>query len=258
MRLISWNIYSFSKDSLSKVKAINRLIYNVNSIAVLQEVTPDIFEELSTSFGSKFHVIYSLDYRKPSTFDGKERFLGIAMIISKNYEIIRANVLRRTLFPDRTLMVVLKDRQKTIKVIGLHSITGSDYKKAKSVQFATFAESINKHKPDFVMIDANEPEVDHPDVNKIQYWNNNGKGTLKFFSTLTSIGIIDSVRLLPILNQHQSIPLATSYIDKKSNIKRRYDHIYVKSESHKIKKVRYLYDEGVEAGSDHAIVLCDI
>jgi hypothetical protein len=52
--------------------------------------------------------------------------------------------------------------------------------------------------------------------------------------------------------------IATSYIDKKSNIKRRYDHIYVKSESHKIKKVRYLYDEGLDAGSDHAIVLCDI
>jgi endonuclease/exonuclease/phosphatase family metal-dependent hydrolase len=222
---------------------------------VLQEVTPDIYEEFKKAFDLKYHVIYSLNYRKPSKFDGKERTLGILMLISKHYNVHSAKVLKRSLFPERTLLVEIINHGEHLKIMGIHSITGSAYYKAKSVQFASLAEALQKHRPEFLMIDANEPEVDHPDEDKITYWDNDGDGVFKFFTTLKKIGLKDAYRVNH-LSGHS--PFITSYIDKKTKIKRRYDYIFIKAKRHKLKKIEYLYDKAIEAGSDHALVLCEL
>lgn len=76
-------------------------------------------------------------------------------------------MLERTLFPERTLYMEVNNENQLFKIMGLHSITGCDYSKAKSIQFYSFAEVIDLYKPDIVAIDANEPQVDHYDVKEM-------------------------------------------------------------------------------------------
>ena len=51
-----------------------------------------------------------------------------------------------------TLMADLEYNGKALRVMGLHSITGISHKRAKSMQFLSFAESIDEFKPDIVVI----------------------------------------------------------------------------------------------------------
>lgn len=104
----------------------------------MQEVTLKHYKELKEAMRG-YNIRYSLDYRKPGKFDSKQRQLGIAIITTKDLPIISAKCIDRCLLPDRTLLVKVQCGSKTIKVLGLHSITGCDHKKAKSMQFLSFA-----------------------------------------------------------------------------------------------------------------------
>lgn len=136
-------------------------------IIVLQEVTQKVYEQLVKDFNRDFNIEYSLNYRKASKFDTNARKLGIAIIVSKDFKINDVQVLERILFSERTLNMEVAKGNELFKIMGLHSITGCDYSKAKSIQFYSFAEAIDIYKPDIVAIDANEPEIDHYDVKEM-------------------------------------------------------------------------------------------
>lgn len=108
-----------------------------------------------------------MNYRKASKFDTNARKLGIAILVSKDFKINNVQVLERTLFPERTLCMEVMKGNQLLKIMGLHSIIGCDYSKAKSIQFYSFAEAIDLYKPDIVAIDANEPQIDHYDVKEM-------------------------------------------------------------------------------------------
>lgn len=98
------------------------------------------------------------------------------VIASKTINVTKHNLLTRTPFPERTTYIEFEFENAKLVLFGLHSLTGVDYKKTKSVQFHTFAESVVRYKPDIVMIDANEPKIDHPDFNQVEYFDNRDKG----------------------------------------------------------------------------------
>ena len=83
---------------------------------------------------------------------------------------------------------------ETYRIISLHSITGVDYKKAKSTQYFSFAEAIDAMKPDIVTFDANEPKVDHYEVSQMEFFDNRdkGAGAAAFFNSLSSAGLFDA------------------------------------------------------------------
>jgi hypothetical protein len=52
----------------------------------------------------------------------------------------------------------------------IHSITGCDYGKAKSIQYEALMEFVDDFKPDIIGIDANEPKIDSYDVEKMEFY----------------------------------------------------------------------------------------
>ena len=254
MLIINWNLsyannndnkFSYLYDSLKKYTVI-----------ILEEVTPKHYKELKEVFVG-MNIEYSLNYRKPGKYDSKQRQLGVAIITSKDLPIISAKCLDRCLLPDRTLLVEAKYKERVIKIMGLHSITGCDHKKAKSIQFLSFAEAIDKYKPDIVGVDANEPDVDHYDVDCMKFFINKDKGigAQTFFKVLKENKLIDAYS--KVFNKEEykeGKPLAVSHkINKK--IDKRFDFIFTNKA---VRSCLYKYDEGIQYGSDHAIVECKI
>jgi len=254
MRFISWNL-SYQHKITPKIDFLRNHI-NSETIIVLQEVVEHYVKPLNDFFEVDYNLFYSLSKREPSTFDGKERKLGVMVIVPKQFKVNFFDVLRRTPFPDRTTYLEIEVDETQFSLFGLHSLTGVDYKKTKSVQFYSLAEAVNVHNPDIVMIDANEPKIDHPEIEKIEYFNNRdkGNGAKTFFQELYKHELIDSFRSI---SRSQSIPLTVSHkVNKKFD--RRYDFIFINQQKFRITNVEYLYEDSINAGSDHAMVICDV
>ncbi len=254
MKIIDWNISYLGKAN-AKFDFLKKTICNDSAIIILQEVTKSSYEILKNVF-ENFNIEYSLEYRPPSKFDTKSRGLGVAIITTKDIEIISAKVLERCLFPDRTLLVEAKFNHKPIKILGLHSITGCDHKKAKSIQFYSFAEVVDTYKPDIVAFDANEPQIDNYIVGDMVFFDNKdkGKGAETFFNTLVDIGLKDAYATQYNKNDFcLGEPLVLSHkINNRFN--KRYDFIFINDKLFDNYKIKYNYDDSIAAGSDHALI----
>lgn len=258
MKIISWNI-SYFNDYSSKFEFLKSLVTDPSMIIVLQEVTQKVYEQLVIDFNENFNIEYSLNYRKASKFDTNARKLGIAILVSKDFKINNVQVLERTLFPERTLFMEVVKGNQLFKIMGLHSITGCDYSKAKSIQFYSFAETIDLYKPDIVAIDANEPQVDHYNVKEMIFFDNKdkGKGAKMFFTTMIENKLEDAFALHYDKNQYCGECLATSHIINK-RFNKRYDFIFINGEKFKFQKTEYNLDDALKSGSDHALVMVTV
>ncbi|NLD23289.1 MAG: hypothetical protein GX670_03540 [Bacteroidales bacterium] len=191
---------------------------------------------------------YSLDYRKPGLFDGKNRRMGVLTMLFGG-KIEEARVLERTVFPDRTLYTKMRIGDESVSLLNFHSITGVGYNKAKGANFASIAEFLHETLDlDFFCCDANEPQVDSIDVNDVKFWKANRKEASLIFGK-------DNVHHLsdPVQTDFQLFEtLPFSYITGKTP--RRYDFIY-KSDRWKTKRLNFYYDESIKASSDHAMVV---
>lgn len=258
MNIISWNISYASKIE----KILDFLKTNIDRndfIITLQEVTPSSFEEIQLKFKDFANVEYSLNYRKPGKYDTKSRKLGIAILTSKNFIINKVEVLNRALLPDRTLYLELIYNNQIIKVLSLHSITGCDYKKAKSIQFYSFAEAIYDLKPDIVSFDANEPEYDHYEIESMKFFDNKdkGMGAKIFFQSLGKNKLRDSYASMYDTNNYkEKEPLVISHIINK-RFNKRYDFVFL-NEKYKLVNCEYKLEESLNATSDHSLIKLEI
>ncbi len=251
MKIINWNI-SYIGDIKLKIEFINSFLSD-SFCAILQEVKPNSYNAIKEILHNKANFIYSLDYRQPSKFDSQARKLGVLILTSKNIKIIDAGVVTRNIFPDRTVFATLQYNSKIYKVLGVHSITGCSYHKAKSIQYDCLAEFIDSYKPDIIGIDANEPEIDSVEISKMQFFNN-GNGARSFFNTIQSINLADSYVNFHNLQDNNCIP-KSHFIKQKGAV--RYDFIFLNN-NYKIQECLYLYDEAINAGSDHALIYSKI
>lgn len=226
------------------------------SIACLQEVTPSVKSFLCSFLGESYYYIYSLDSRYVGDFDTKSRKLGVLTILSKSFRPLYSHTLSRTPFPDRTLLVSFAFMGIEYRVINLHSVTGCNYLKAKSVQFYSFAEAIKYYQPDIVAFDANEPHKDHFDEEQRIYFNNKdkGRGAKTFFTTLVKNNLQDAFVAIN-KDSYNREPLAISHIINGKEHKR-YDFIYL-NRKFDINKSEYLYQDSINASADHAMVVTE-
>lgn len=114
------------------------------------------------------------------------------LIFSNSIEVLGSGAIERNLFPDRTAWATIIHNDKKIKVLGLHSITGCSYQSAKSVQYDMFTEFIDEYKPDIIGMDANEPDVDSYDLDKMIFYNRNGVGAKTFFKKVKELSMKDA------------------------------------------------------------------
>ncbi len=251
MKVINWNI-SYAGD-IERKAAFLRTFLSENVIVMLQEVKPHAYEYIQSILGEDYRLFYSLDYRSPSKFDSDARKLGVLIILNKKYEVLESGVINRSPFPDRTMYVTLQCGCHVIKVLALHSLTGCGYFRAKSVQYDSFAEFINGYMPDIIGIDANEPQVDHCDISQMQFFDN-GPGAKHFFDEVVHIGLSDAFVQCNGTGEYEAgKPLTKSHSIRRRGAVR-YDFVFVRN-SYRVHELRYLYDEAVASGSDHAIIV---
>lgn len=258
MRVIQWNI-SYAGLIEIKINFLKNYLRKDNCIFVLEEVVDNDFKQLEKIKG--FNLIYSLDLRKPGKYDAKNRKLGVVIGLSKNLEINKYKVINRSLFPERTLFVKCKYRNKEINILGFHSLIGVDYKKSKSAQFYAIAEFINKNKLDFMCFDANEPKKDSYNLSDLEFFDqkgDKGKAASLILGKNKIHNLNDSFRVFIENNKSKYLkrsPLETSFIVT-GGFKKRYDYIF-STNNWKVENFSYLYKEAVLSGSDHALVIGD-
>lgn len=261
MRYINWNIKC--RSNIEKIiSLIKQNVGEDNNIIALQEVMPDAADILKEVFSKDYKILYSLDLREPGKFDTDNRRLGVMLLVSDDYEVCEWDVMDRAIFPERTLDAIISDKDnKAYEILVLHSLTGVSFKMAKSAQFRTFAEYVNVYKPDIASFDANEPKIDHYDIEKMEFFDQGqgeeGKGARFFFDELRNNKLRDVY--VDNYNRAEFIegqPLVTSHKISGTGTNRRYDFVFMR-EDLKVRSVKYLYEEAIEATSDHAMIVVD-
>ncbi len=257
LKIISWNI-SYMGPISQKVDFLKSIL-DENTVFVLQEVGKKGYEYIVENF-KDFEIVFSLNLRKKGKYEGRNRDLGIVIGSSKKFSLKQYELLKDVPFPERTLHANLSYGKNKFGILGFHSLTGCSYKITKSAQFASIASYIyeNEKDIDFLCFDANEPEVDHYDISKIKFFSQQGD---EGYSANLIMGekkvhkLNDAYREFLKSQNHKEIdPLATSHILNRSNNHKRYDYIF-SSEKWDITDFEYKLEEGISAGSDHAIVL---
>jgi len=112
-------------------------------------------------------------------------------------------------------------------------------------------------------MDANGPRVDHPDIEQNRWWTQEealvfGAGT-RTEDVLRLWYVDHPPELKRRVQYYPNGPLADSYHRGRRGkyLRCRYDSIRV-SPGISVTDIRYLYEEAVRAGSDHALVVADI
>jgi hypothetical protein len=185
--------------------------------------------------------------------------MGVATFVFGG-RISRYELLSRSIFPERTLFSTTLFEDKDVSILNFHSLTGVDYKKAKSSNFASIADFIAEHsgRLDFFTCDANEPKTDSLDDEKIEFWDNRDKGyNAGLIFGKNKVHSLDDAYKVHIEKNKLDIsasPLAVSHINGGS--RRRYDYIYCSTDWN-VHLVEYPYEESVNASSDHSMVIGD-
>ena len=253
LRIMTWNI-SFKCNAEKIAEYLSRNIFG-NTIVNLQEVLEPTHSKI-ISILKPDGVAYSLDLRKAGKNEGKNRRMGVATYVFGG-ELLDSELVTRSIFPERTLHSTVKFGDKDISVLNFHSLTGVDYKKAKSSNFASLADFIHDQELDFFTCDANEPKTDSLEDKETEFFDNRDKGrnaSLIFGKDkVHSMSDAFKTHIRNTDGNARLSPLAVSHVISK-RFKRRYDHIY-NSDRWTVNDVQYPYEESIEASSDHSAVI---
>ena len=254
MRIIDWNI-CYSGDTKEKIDYLKTLLTD-DGVIIMQEVKPHAYEYIKKTLGEQYRAVYSLDYRKPGKFDSDARKLGVLILISSCYAVKDAGVIDRSPFPDRTAFATIEVDGREVKILALHSLTGCAYYRTKSVQYESVTEFVDNYCPDIVGIDANEPQFDHYDINKMKFFDN-GPGAEIFFNEIIDLRLVDAyVKCNGVDSFVEGQPLIKSHnIHRKGAV--RYDFLFI-NDDFNVNDCSYYYDEAVTAGSDHAVIVVNV
>ena len=169
------------------------------------------------------------------------------------------------LLSNHSLAVTATHGQATLTLLSFYAPTNTGPgRKERPCYFNTLAAWLSTVSAPVVLgMDANGPRVDHADVEQNRWWTQEEalvlgagartKDVLRLWYADHPAELKRRVRYYP------NGPLADSYHRgrKGKYLRCRYDSIRV-SPGIGVMDVRYLYEEAVQAGSDHALVIADI
>lgn len=254
VRVVQWNI-RINSDASSIAERV-RMATQSPTIVHLQEVSESAFATLCEQLDPDGRG-FSLVHRPPGKNEGRNRRMGVATL-TFGAEIVEAFLVERSVFPERTLVAEIKIDGRKVRTLNFHSLTGVDYKKAKSSNFASLADFLESGEIDFLCCDANEPKVDSLCWDEVEFFDNRDKGrcAAMIFGRDSRHGLLDSYKmhLRDIGVEVKASPLTSSYLV--AGRPRRYDHIF-HAQKWEVKAMKYDYDSAVKASSDHAIVVAD-
>jgi hypothetical protein len=263
LRVVQWNVSTMSQPK-AIADFIKKRIGQGPAIVCLEEVKRSSYDKLFDSLNPQSSCL-SLDLRLPGKNEGKERGTGVA-VLGFGLQIVSFELMDRTVFPERTLFVLLGGAFGLIRVGAFHSLTGVGYYKGKATNFASIADYLQLHgvELDFLCFDANEPVQDSMDVDKIVF-SSRDKGKVKRVALIMGSQKVHKLSdsYVEYLRSHGEVvtrdPLAVSYktgTPKKKQVEKRYDYI-MQSRRWRVTSCSYPYEESIAASSDHSAVIAD-
>lgn len=258
-RFATWNVNAFRRLSCHAA-----LIRSVEcDLLALQELTQTSYDNLAAS-GLFDWSAFSLTLRPPQPGEGRARSLGCALFGRTPFTLSSFRLLESVRLPERTLIATLETPSGPLTACSFHAPPGATWKAVKPQTFVYIANWLVDHPQRMIFgMDANTPAADHPDSNKIRWhWvdepvllGHNAEHTLRdVFRTYLAA---HPEELEEIRRVRPEGPLAISYDRGKLKgkfIPCRYDCICA-SPDLQVERMEYLYDEGLQAGSDHALVI---
>jgi endonuclease/exonuclease/phosphatase family metal-dependent hydrolase len=226
-------------------------------ILALQEVHEDLFSNLSLStlFSDSHYTVHYLQ-------DDSELSHPCAILSSADIRLKNPSLIPDLPFPEKCMIVDAVLDTTTIKVCSFHTPPGSRVKELKPLSLVMLAEWLTtRDHPVILGIDANAPDVDHPNLaENVWYWDDEpkllGEEKIHDLSDAFRDHLTSNPDLFETVKQSRPEgPLAVSHITGKGQkqTKRRYDFIFVTPDI-RVKKVEYIYEKACAAGSDHALV----
>jgi endonuclease/exonuclease/phosphatase family metal-dependent hydrolase len=259
LRFATWNINNrkYSKKHEDFIKALGI------DILALQECSQDFFTNAMVS-GLYSSCSYSLDLRTPLPEEGMSRRLGCAIL--SNRKICSTKLVESVDFLERTLVCEIDCESKQLLACSFHMPPGVSWGRVKPETFIKLSEWLSSNTGTTVAgMDANAPKSDMPNLEDNEWWWDEEP---LFLGKEAFHSLKDSYRIFleqnpdirnQVVKENPKGPLAISHVRGrgKNRTPCRYDFVLV-SPDISVDKVQYLYDESVEAGSDHALVLADV
>jgi len=269
MRVGSWNV----NRRVGQAASVQGSFLRTNGVEVvaIQEGNTNSVEKLCEAAG--FDWFFSgVDVAKDLPKENARRLS--AVIAGKGPPPIHSFVFEDVPFPERTMVCDFGDWM----ACSFHAPPGVSWGILKPRQAVAIANWLQKvKKPIWFGIDANTPEIDHPNFDETHTHWHTGRRRLKgepgddvLVASSKIHELNDAFRvylsnknkdLNEIIKKSPNGPLAVSHRTGKRKgfigNARRYDAVWI-SGHFGVEEVIYLYEESVVAGSDHALVVADL
>ena len=271
MRVVSWNL-AFRAGVVSEGQG--GLLRRLNpDLALLQEVNPGSADRLRRAAELDWLVL-AVDLRLPAADDRPVRRRGVA-IAGRGQPPASSWLPTGVLPPERTLLAELHVGGLPVTVISYHAPPGVTWGLVKPRQAVALASWLaTQQGPALLGADANTPLIDAADFARTRtHWHtgnrhlNGEPGDDLLFGPGRVHPLDDALRRwLADHPDHMSQipalgPLAVTHRTGRrkhsAGTARRFDSIWV-TRHWEVQGIEHLYEEGIAAGSDHALVLADL
>ena len=273
VRVASWNV---AFGGAPRAQRQGELLRELGpDLIFLQEINPGSAEALRQSAGADW-LATAVSLRAPAADDRPVRRRGVA-IAGCGAPPARCWLLDSVLLPERVLLAEVSVAGVQVTVISYHAPPGVSWGLVKPRQAVALASWLaTQHGPVLLGADANTPRIDAADFASTRtHWHTGDRrlhgepGDDLMFGP-AKIHPLDDV-LRQWLAAHPSGtgasahsplgPLAVTHrTGRRKNSPgtgRRFDAIWA-TRHWAVQSVHHLYDEGIAAGSDHAVVVADL
>jgi len=248
------------------------MVQNAAQLALLEQLSPDIvlLQDVARS------TAQTMCDRRPSGMvidtwsdcEGDQKQLhrgGCVIATSPVWQLRRQQLPPDSITDGRVLRGTAVCESTALILLSCYAPTNTGtHRSGRSAFFATLGQQLADAPAPLVLgMDANGPRIDHPDPTRSVWWIPEEAAVLG-----TDAPTSDALRLWYAehpadfkrrTQYYPHGPLADSYHRgrKGKYVRSRYDSIRVSPGIH-VLEVRYLYDDAIRAGSDHAVVVADI
>jgi len=258
LRIASWNIRGMPHPT----DQVRLLDDQHADIVLLQDVGPSAVRAVADSRLWNHVMDTWLLPRPPGAIIRRG---GCLIAATDDWVLLPVLPVQHVLLSSRSLAVTATHREAALTLLSWYAPTNTGPgRKERSGYFSALAAWLSTVSSPIVLgMDANGPRVDHPDIEQSRWWTEEealvlGSGAqtedvLRLWYTNHPTELKRRVRYYP------SGPLADSYHRGRKGkcLRCRYDSIRV-SPGISVTDVRYLYEEAVRAGSDHALVMAEL
>jgi hypothetical protein len=271
LRVISWNLARRVGKGASREAGLIRSLGP--DLALLQEANATSIDALAQMAGFDW-----VRWTKPDERPLRAGSGYLAAIAGRGAEPEWLSPRFDIPFPDRVTAARIRVGRTAIIAAAYHAPPGVSWGSEKAKQAVTFAHWLADQQNLVVLgADANTPMVDHPDFGRtLTHWQTGVArlkgapgddllwGHTKVHGLEDALRVAlanDSARMRAIVDVRPHGPLEVSYRTRRRNGQPstpwRFDSIWI-SKGLRVVSLDYLYERGLAAGSDHAVVLAEL